>query len=857
MRLPARMFCIAIAAGAAACGGGDSTKPAPIIPPALVVTSVSVQPGAVSIEIGSTTTLVAEVRDQQNAVMSGKTAAWLSSNPAVATIDASTGVVRGVAVGAVSITATVEGKSGIGTVSVNPLAVSSVSITVPSTPTFPGQTAPLVASLKDKTGAPITGRNVFWLSSNTRVATVDATGNVLAISAGTTTITAQSEGVSGTASFVVTAPPGTVAPTITTVSPATLTPGVVTTITGSNFGTSVASNGVYIAGVKAVISAASVTQLTATVPTSGLPCQGTQPVNVEVTTVSGTGIAKQSMTIATQRNLAVGASFMATSTDNIGCNELPAAGTYVVSVFNASKALGIIGSFELQGSGGGVVASKISPAQATRSINVLSAPPARHTAVDQEEVAQEHEHLMRLERDMELIRQLGKPRNAARSMSVAPRASAGGASFALAPVPTTVGANASINFHFNSCAIGQSTPVTARVVYVGSKAIVLEDNAAPLAGKIDADLIALAKDFEDVSFPLLLNFGNPLAFDDQTDANGRLIMFFTPQVNNQASNLLGFVSSCDFFAPTASPNVSASNQAEIFYARAVTDTSSTSTSLNARGGWKRQMPSTLIHESKHITAFAERFADPRPALNEQVWLEEATAQMASELYGRALHGNSWRSNATYFGTLDCEVRPTTAGCNGATFVMGNHFSFLTDFLENFDTKSILSGSDDNDIYGSAWLFTRWLTDTYGGADEGNFLRSIVKSVTTTGVDNVTTPSGKSWAELLSQFTLMLAADELTAVNAPYTEASWNLPGIFAGYNSDFPTSRPSSPLVMRQATFGSSFLTSANALRGGGAMLIRLSGTPSAPTQLLDLHAGGGAALSPNSTIGIAVLRVQ
>jgi hypothetical protein len=61
---------------------------------------------------------------------------------------------------------------------------------------------------------------------------------------------------------------------------------------------------------------------------------------------------------------------------------------------------------------------------------------------------------------------------------------------------------------------------------------------------------------------------------------------------------------------------------------------------------------------------------------------------------------------------------------------------------------------------------------------------------------------------------------------------------------------------MRQGTFGSSFVTTVSFLRGGGAMLLKLSGTPAASTQLLDLHSIG-APLLPNSNIGMAVLRIQ
>jgi uncharacterized protein YjdB len=860
MRLSYRLLCTAIAASVAACGGGEGTKPTPVIPNTPFVSSLTVQPGVSQMEVGDSKAFTVEVRDQNGAVMTGKIPAWASSSPAIATIDAVSGLLRGVAVGSVTVTAVVEGKSGTATSTIIPTAVASISIAPPNGTVFPGQVVALTTTLKDRNGVVVTGRIINWNSSNTRVATVDGSGKLSALSAGATAISATSEGISAALGVVVAVPVGTLAPAITTVSPALLTPGISATINGSNFNVDPASNGVYVSGVKGTVLTATPTELTVTLPTAGLPCQSTKPVNVEVTTVSGTAVAQQTMTVATQRTMAVGASFMVTATGSIACNELPAAGSYVISVFNASRSLNQTASFQLEGSGGGVVASKLSPTDALRSMDIIGPPPSGRGVVDPVVAEQAHEHLTRMERETQIVRRLGSPRNyrrPARSASATPGMSPSAPSFAMIPVPTTVGQNASINFHFNSCMIAQSTLITARVVYVGPRTIVLEDNAGVLATRIDADLIALAKDFEDVSFPLLQNFGDPLAYDRQTDANGRIIMLFTPQVNNQAANLLGFVASCDFYPPSADPQVSASNLAEIFYARSVTDTSPTNTSLNSRNGWKRQMPSTLIHESKHITSYAERFADPLSTLNEETWLEEATAQLASEMYARALHGNSWRSNASYFGTLECELQPTTAGCGGGVFVMGNHFGFLHEFLQRFETKSILSGSDDNDIYGSSWLFTRWLTDTYGGANEGTFLRSIVKNVRTAGVDNVTGPSGKTWPELLSQFTLMLATDDLPNIATPHTETSWNLPAVFAGYNSQWPSFFTAPvPLVMRQGTFGSSFQARMNVLRGGGAMLLKLSGTPAASTQLLDLHAVGGP-LSPNSTVGMAVLRIQ
>lgn len=847
--------CAALALLLAACGGGgDGTKPTPI-DNTPVVTTVTIVPGVAQIEIGASTTLAAQIKDQNGATMSSKTATWTSGSPGTVTIDGN-GVARGVGVGSATVSASVDGKSGVAIVNVQPLAVTSVAITAPATGTLAGTTFALTAVLKDRNGADLTGRFVGWTSSNTRIATIGTTtGNVTALTAGTTTITALSEGISATYTLVIAAPAGAVAPTISAIAPATLQPGTSATITGANFLATPAQNNVYIAGIAATVTAASPTQLTVTVP-QNIPCQSTKPVDVEISTLGGLTSQKQTLRVATMRTLAVGATYTELANSlAVGCNELAANGTYIVSVFNAGRTLNANASFQLNGDAGTTtVASAFAPA-AVRT--VIPAPAPRASLVDAATAERARSHASHLEESMDLIRRVGIPRRS-RSASRSLSSTSAGASRSTVPVPTTVGATATINFHFNACTAAASTSISARVVYVGPKAIVLEDNASALAGKIDQDMIDLAKEFETVSYPLLESFGNPLAFDAQTDANGRIIMMFTPKVNDISPNLLGFVHSCDLFRPTDDPSVSGSNTAEIFYARAVTDTTAAATGLNGRRQWRRQMPSTVIHEAKHIIAFAERFATPVEVnALEATWLEEATAQQASEAYGRAIHGNSWRSNAGYVGTLDCEVRPGTAACGQGNFVMGNHFLFLADYLQNFESKTILSGSDDNDIYGSAWMFARWLTDTYGGNDEAAFLQSIVKNYNVIGVDNVTAVTGKTWAELLSQFTLMLAADDLPGVSAPFTEPSWHLPNVFKGYNSDIQNPPPAVPLAARQANFASAFTLSVSPLRGGGAMILRVNGTGGGGTQLLSLRASGGGVLNPASTIGIAVLRVQ
>jgi hypothetical protein len=70
-----------------------------------------------------------------------------------------------------------------------------------------GQSTQAVATLKDASGTVLTGRAVSWTTSNSAVATVDASGLVKAVSAGSATIIATADSASGSATLAVTPPP--------------------------------------------------------------------------------------------------------------------------------------------------------------------------------------------------------------------------------------------------------------------------------------------------------------------------------------------------------------------------------------------------------------------------------------------------------------------------------------------------------------------------------------------------------------------------------------------------------------------------------------------------------------------------
>ncbi len=116
--------------------------------------------------------------------------------------------------GSATITATSEGKSGTAAITVIVVPVASVTVSPASASIAISGTRQLSAVTKDSAGNTLTGRVVTWGSSNTAVATVNATGLVTGVIAGSATITPTSEGKSGTASITVTNGTGAPDPTL-------------------------------------------------------------------------------------------------------------------------------------------------------------------------------------------------------------------------------------------------------------------------------------------------------------------------------------------------------------------------------------------------------------------------------------------------------------------------------------------------------------------------------------------------------------------------------------------------------------------------------------------------------------------
>lgn len=185
-------------------------------PDAPVASSITLSPVDVGIIVGASTQLTATVNDQFGNDMH-LTASWTTSDPSVATVTAQ-GLVTGVSAGVATVTAyygAVVSSSSTRVAVSNP-AITQVTVSPTSLSlTEGGATTTLTATTRDAQGNSWTNRVVTWVSHDTNVATVTASGytvTVTPIGDGSCNIAATSETIDSPAVPVTVA----AAPTSTT-----------------------------------------------------------------------------------------------------------------------------------------------------------------------------------------------------------------------------------------------------------------------------------------------------------------------------------------------------------------------------------------------------------------------------------------------------------------------------------------------------------------------------------------------------------------------------------------------------------------------------------------------------------------
>ena len=170
-----------------------------------LATSLVLLPASATVPIGTSRTLTVALNDRDGQSIGGRLITYSSSNPSIATVNAS-GTVIGVTQGRATITAEaiLDKVTGTSVIDVVQVPVASVTISPAGGQTvFETLTLQLSATLRDQNNNIITGRPVSWTTSNQSIASVSPTGLVTGVTLGSVQITAECEGRTAGASVTV------------------------------------------------------------------------------------------------------------------------------------------------------------------------------------------------------------------------------------------------------------------------------------------------------------------------------------------------------------------------------------------------------------------------------------------------------------------------------------------------------------------------------------------------------------------------------------------------------------------------------------------------------------------------------
>lgn len=342
----------------------------------------------------------------------------------------------------------------------------------------------------------------------------------------------------------------------------------------------------------------------------------------------------------------------------------------------------------------------------------------------------------------------------------------------------------------------------AVVASVSQKAILAVDtlDGPPSLLFTQLQLDSITQEFDTLTYPTDSSyFGNPT----DVDANGRIILLFTGEVNKltprgQQAVTGGFFFAGDFFPPTdqgggANSFCAQSNQAEIFYLLAP-DPSGKFGDARSTSSVRQQTRGTIAHEFQHMINGGRRYQNPAVSSFESDWLNEALSHFAEDAVGRVQRSFTDLQTLSFNDLLPC---PST-NCKerddfNAFFV--NNLGRLTFWMARPDTSSGITGDAiiqaNLSSRGAAWALLRYAGDNYSSLNPRAFTTKLVAGPDT-GVKNFTAKANASLDVLVSGWLVSMYADHLgiQGLDPNYQYRSYN-------FRSVMP---PVAKAVLNQAT---------------------------------------------------------
>lgn len=860
---PTAAFAFAICC--AACGGDKIAAP--------VATTVVVNQSTASIDgLGATTQLSATVEDQHGAPIPTATVTWSTSAANVATVSTA-GLVTAVAQGTATITVADGSASATTVVTVvqTPAAMVKVTGDQQTAQVSTALANALVVQINDVKGNAIPGVNVsFSIASGggtlSAGATVtDAKGQAssnwtLGNTGGTQSVTASAGSLSAT--FSATATGGQIG--LSSIDTDTLVEGASVTLNGFGFSTIPANDTVKIDGVPAQVTAASATQLTATVPSFDCLPARDGGTTVTVGTATSNAIVKR-IHPAAFVELGVGAQ-QVIQTPSDYCLQFRASASggdgYLVGVGAAAESPSTQFPVTIStGTGASLSRMAARPVPlADLSRAQPAASPRIPTAVEREvseSWSRQYAAEVRLRewerQHMRSLRRATRPGSAL--LNALP---------AIHGAPPAVGDTMRVSVidasQSNLCTGG--TSILTRVKAVGTAGIWVTDVNNPGPDSLtDAEIRAYSDTFDlKIYASDTANFGAP----SDIDGNQRVVIVMTIAVNKEASgSLAGFVFGGDLFPQTS---CATSNVGEYFYGNVPDPGNVAGTGARSHAAISFQLPSLIAHEFTHDIQDARRLVLAN-GVGMNAWEAEGQAMMAQELVGHDVLGNGAGNNYDYTflqtGNGGQAPRWYRQGFDLLGAYFGSKYATAGKNANAPAQCSLYASTNTANIacfnfafYGASWSFQRYIADRFGATYPGGttqLTRDVIsKNVGLSGRANWQALLGLSAAgfdSVYAQWAGMLYVDDRVTGAAPaLTLSSWNLTDIFNHLSSDARL----TPLVRTFSAFSDS-----RTVNGGGTAYTTISSSGAHPALAVKVRGSGGAILPTSMHPVLWIVRLQ
>lgn len=370
---------------------------------------------------------------------------------------------------------------------------------------------------------------------------------------------------------------------------------------------------------------------------------------------------------------------------------------------------------------------------------------------------------------------------------------------------------------------GEFQEVTAEVHHVGEKAVIYVDTIAPDGGFDSTDLAVIGGEFDDPIHPVVTDvFGE----ESDLDGNGRVVILFTPVVNEHTERgSEGFVGGF-FFGVDLLEGREGSNGGEVFYAL-VPDPEGEFGDPRSRQRVLSTVPAILAHEFQHMVHFNQRVVVLGGETTDALWLSEALATTAEDLVARAYaaRGREERSFA---------------------FLEGNYVRALRFLNVPRDVSLVVSaGQGSLEERGAGWLFLRYLEGRTGGTE----LLGDLTQTTATGVANVESRTGISWPDLVSEWSAALYLDGVDGLDVPPFLT-------FVGFDLEEELRRVDDGFSLDPPVLGSEDRLRVRSIRPSATDLLLLE--PTGPFgAAFNLAGPGGSPPAPGAGLRLLLVRIR